>query len=351
MSNSNSLSYKDAGVDIDAGDALVQRIKSVARATTRPEVVGGLGGFGALCRIPQGYTSPLLVSGTDGVGTKLKLALQLARHDTIGIDLVAMCVNDLLVCGAEPLFFLDYYATGKLDVDTATDVVTGIGEGCKQAGCALIGGETAEMPGMYQDEDYDLAGFCVGVVEESEVITGDRVAEGDVLIGLASSGAHSNGYSLIRKVIEVSGVDISSSDESLDGQPIADALMAPTKIYVNAIKALQKAFGNDKLHAMSHITGGGLTENLPRVLPENLAAKIDTQSWQMPELFTWLQQHGNIKQSEMYRTFNCGVGFVIVMPAELAHQAIEILVTAGENAWVLGEMVARGADDQAVVYA
>lgn len=351
MSNPNSLSYKDAGVDIDAGDALVQRIKSVARATTRPEVVGGLGGFGALCRIPQGYTSPLLVSGTDGVGTKLKLALQLARHDTIGIDLVAMCVNDLLVCGAEPLFFLDYYATGKLDVDTATDVVTGIGEGCKQAGCALIGGETAEMPGMYQDEDYDLAGFCVGVVEESEVITGDRVAEGDVLIGLASSGAHSNGYSLIRKVIEVSGVDIASSDESLDGQPIADALMAPTKIYVNAIKALQKAFGNDKLHAMSHITGGGLTENLPRVLPENLAAKINTQSWQMPELFNWLQQHGNIKQSEMYRTFNCGVGFVIVMPAELAHQAIEILVMAGENAWVLGEMIARGADDQAVVYA
>ena len=350
MSNPNSLSYKDAGVDIDAGDALVQRIKSVARATTRPEVVGGLGGFGALCRIPQGYTSPLLVSGTDGVGTKLKLALQLARHDTIGIDLVAMCVNDLLVCGAEPLFFLDYYATGKLDVDTATDVVTGIGEGCKQAGCALIGGETAEMPGMYQDEDYDLAGFCVGVVEESEVITGDRVAEGDVLIGLASSGAHSNGYSLIRKVIEVSGVDIASSDESLDGQPIADALMAPTRIYVNAIKALQKAFGNDKLHAMSHITGGGLTENLPRVLPDNLAAKIDTQSWQMPELFTWLQQQGNIKQSEMYRTFNCGVGFVIVMPAELAHQAIEILVMAGENAWVLGEMIARGADDQAVVY-
>lgn len=350
MSNSPSLSYKDAGVDIDAGDALVQRIKSVARATSRPEVVGGLGGFGALCRIPQGYKSPLLVSGTDGVGTKLKLALQLARHDSIGIDLVAMCVNDLLVCGAEPLFFLDYYATGKLDVDTATDVVTGIGEGCQQAGCALIGGETAEMPGMYQDDDYDLAGFCVGVVEEAEVITGENVTEGDVLIGLASSGAHSNGYSLIRKVIEVSGVDISNSDEVLDGQPIADALMAPTKIYVNAIKALQKALGNEQLHAMSHITGGGLTENLPRVLPETLAAKIDTQSWQMPKLFNWLQQHGNIEQAEMYRTFNCGVGFVIVVPAELAHQVIDILVTAGENAWVLGEMVARGADGQAVVY-
>lgn len=351
MSNSSSLSYKDAGVDIDAGDALVQRIKSVAKATSRPEVVGGLGGFGALCRIPTGYTSPLLVSGTDGVGTKLKLALQLDRHDTIGIDLVAMCVNDLLVCGAEPLFFLDYYATGKLDVDTATSVVSGIGEGCQQAGCALIGGETAEMPGMYQDEDYDLAGFCVGVVEEAEVITGDNVAEGDILIGLASSGAHSNGYSLVRKVIEVSGIDIATSTETLDGQMIADAFMAPTKIYVKAIRALQQALGNDKLHAMSHITGGGLTENLPRVLPEGLSAKIDTQSWQMPELFNWLQKHGNIEQSEMYRTFNCGVGFVIVVPANHVDQAIDVLTQAGETAWKLGEMVARGTDEPAVVYA
>ena len=348
MSHSPSLSYKDAGVDIDAGDALVQRIKSVAKATSRPEVVGGLGGFGALCRIPQGYRSPLLVSGTDGVGTKLMLALQLQRHDTIGIDLVAMCVNDLLVCGAEPLFFLDYYATGKLDVDTATSVVTGIGEGCKQSGCALIGGETAEMPGMYSEEDYDLAGFCVGVVEESEVITGDNVAEGDVLIGLASSGAHSNGYSLIRKVIEVSGVDISSSDESLDGVPIADALMAPTKIYVKAIKALQEALGNANLHAMSHITGGGLTENLPRVLPEGLSAQIDTKSWQLPELFTWLQRHGNIEQHEMYRTFNCGVGFVIVVPAAQAEKAIAILTDAGETAWQLGTMVTRSGDLAAV---
>ncbi|PNK59758.1 phosphoribosylformylglycinamidine cyclo-ligase [Psychrobacter sp. FDAARGOS_221] len=348
-SQSTSLSYKDAGVDIDAGDALVQRIKSVAKATTRPEVVGGLGGFGALCRIPKGYESPLLVSGTDGVGTKLKLALQLDRHDTIGIDLVAMCVNDLLVCGAEPLFFLDYYATGKLDVDTAASVVTGIGEGCKQSNCALIGGETAEMPGMYQDEDYDLAGFCVGVVEESEVITGDNVAAGDVLVGIKSSGAHSNGYSLIRKVIEVSGVDIANSDETLDGKPIADALMAPTKIYVKSIQALQKQLGNIKLHAMSHITGGGFTENLPRVLPDNLAAKIDTNSWQMPELFSWLQKHGNIEQSEMYRTFNCGVGFVVVLPAEVADQAVTILNDAGEDAFKLGEIINR--TDDAVVYA
>ncbi|MAE40495.1 MAG: phosphoribosylformylglycinamidine cyclo-ligase [Psychrobacter sp.] len=348
MSDKPSLSYKDAGVDIDAGDALVQRIKSVAKATTRPEVVGGLGGFGALCRIPTGYTSPLLVSGTDGVGTKLKLALQLDRHDTIGIDLVAMCVNDLLVCGAEPLFFLDYYATGKLDVDTAATVVSGIGEGCKLANCALIGGETAEMPGMYQDEDYDLAGFCVGVVEEAEVITGKNVSEGDVLIALASSGAHSNGYSLVRKVIEVSGVDVTTSDETLDDQPIADALMAPTRIYVKAIKALQDTLGSSSLHAMSHITGGGLTDNLPRVLPDHLAASIDTTSWQFSELFNWLQTEGNISQAEMYRTFNCGVGFVIVVPEQQADKAIEILNDNGEQAWQIGEMVSREAD--AVVY-
>ncbi|WP_435978914.1 phosphoribosylformylglycinamidine cyclo-ligase [Psychrobacter sp. DM4] len=352
MSDKTSLSYKDAGVDIDAGDALVQRIKSVAKATTRPEVVGGLGGFGALCRIPTGYTSPLLVSGTDGVGTKLKLALQLDRHDTIGIDLVAMCVNDLLVCGAEPLFFLDYYATGKLDVDVAATVVTGIGEGCTLANCALIGGETAEMPGMYQDDDYDLAGFCVGVVEEAEVITGENVSEGDVLIALGSSGAHSNGYSLVRKVIEVSGIDVTTSDKQLDGQCIQDALMAPTRIYVKAIKALQDTLGSSALHAMSHITGGGLTDNLPRVLPDDLAASIDTSSWQFSELFTWLQTEGNIEQSEMYRTFNCGVGFVIVVPADKAQAAIDTLNDAGETAWQLGEMVKRGSDNsaEAVVY-
>ncbi|MFC0819469.1 phosphoribosylformylglycinamidine cyclo-ligase [Moraxella marmotae] len=347
MTQQTSLSYKDAGVDIDAGEALVSRIKSVAKATSRPEVMGGLGGFGALCRIPTGYKSPLLVSGTDGVGTKLKLALQLNRHETIGQDLVAMCVNDLLVCGAEPLFFLDYYATGKLDVDTAATVIAGIGDGCQLANCALIGGETAEMPGMYQDEDYDLAGFCVGVVEESEVITGDNVQKGDVLIALASSGAHSNGYSLIRKVIEVTGVDVAT--EQLDGQPLADALMAPTRIYVKSVNALQKSLGNANIHAMAHITGGGLTENLPRVLPEHLAARIDTSSWQLPSVFQWLQKGGNIDTLEMYRTFNCGVGFILVVPANKAEQAISELTASGEQVWQIGEIVERS--DKAVVYA
>lgn len=346
MTQQTSLSYKDAGVDIDAGEALVSRIKSVAKATTRPEVMGGLGGFGALCRIPAGYKSPLLVSGTDGVGTKLKLALQLNRHETIGQDLVAMCVNDLLVCGAEPLFFLDYYATGKLDVDTAATVITGIGDGCQLANCALIGGETAEMPGMYQDEDYDLAGFCVGVVEESEVITGDNVQQGDVLIALASSGAHSNGYSLIRKVIEVTGTDVAS--EKLGERSLADALMAPTRIYVKSVNALQKSLGNANIHAMAHITGGGLTENLPRVLPENLAAQIDTSSWALPEVFQWLQKGGNIETLEMYRTFNCGVGFILVIPADKAEQAMSELSASGETVWKIGEIVER--TDKAVVY-
>ena len=346
MTEQTSLSYKDAGVDIDAGEALVQRIKSVAKATSRPEVLGGLGGFGALCRIPQGYKSPLLVSGTDGVGTKLKLALQLNRHETIGQDLVAMCVNDLLVCGAEPLFFLDYYATGKLDVDTAATVISGIGDGCQLANCALIGGETAEMPGMYQDEDYDLAGFCVGVVEESEVITGDNVQQGDVLIALASSGAHSNGYSLIRKVIEVTGTDVAS--EKLGERSLADALMAPTRIYVKSVNALQKSLGNANIHAMAHITGGGLTENLPRVLPENLAAQIDTSSWVLPEVFQWLQKGGNIGTLEMYRTFNCGVGFILAIPADKAEQAMSELAASGETVWKIGEIIER--TDKAVVY-
>lgn len=346
MTQQTSLSYKDAGVDIDAGEALVSRIKSVAKATSRPEVMGGLGGFGALCRIPTGYKSPLLVSGTDGVGTKLKLALQLNRHETIGQDLVAMCVNDLLVCGAEPLFFLDYYATGKLDVDTAATVIAGIGDGCQLANCALIGGETAEMPGMYQDEDYDLAGFCVGVVEESEVITGDNVQQGDVLIALASSGAHSNGYSLIRKVIEVTGTDVAS--EKLGERSLADALMAPTRIYVKSVNALQKSLGNANIHAMAHITGGGLTENLPRVLPENLAAQIDTSSWALPEVFQWLQKGGNIETLEMYRTFNCGVGFILAIPADKAEQAMSELSASGETVWKIGEIVER--TDKAVVY-
>ncbi|WP_066800055.1 phosphoribosylformylglycinamidine cyclo-ligase [Moraxella oblonga] len=342
----SSLSYKDAGVDIDAGEALVQRIKSVAKATSRPEVIGGLGGFGALCRIPQGYKSPLLVSGTDGVGTKLKLALDLNQHDTIGQDLVAMCVNDLLVCGAEPLFFLDYYATGKLDVDVAESVIRGIGDGCKLSNCALIGGETAEMPGMYHGNDYDLAGFCVGVVEEEEVITGANVAQGDVLIGLASSGVHSNGYSLVRKVIEVSNTDLKTA--TLDGNPLKDVLLAPTKIYVKSINALQKELGNTSIHAMAHITGGGLTENLPRVLPDELSAQIELNSWQFPPVFQWLQEKGNIEQNEMLRTFNCGVGFVVVVPFDLANKAIDFLTTQGETAWKLGQIGKR--DDKAVVY-
>lgn len=346
MTTPTSLSYKDAGVDIDAGEALVSRIKSVAKATTRPEVVGGLGGFGALCRIPQGYKSPLLVSGTDGVGTKLKLALDLNWHDTIGQDLVAMCVNDLLVCGAEPLFFLDYYATAKLDVDTAEAVIKGIGDGCLLANCALIGGETAEMPGMYHGDDYDLAGFCVGVVEESEVITGQSVQEGDVLLALGSSGVHSNGYSLVRKVIEVAEADITT--ETLGDKTLAQLLMAPTKIYVKSIGALQKALGNTNIHAMAHITGGGLTENLPRVLPAELSAQINLDSWDLPPIFAWLQQQGNIAQSEMLRTFNCGVGFVVVIPKDKADQAIEVLKEQGEHVWQIGQIVRR--DELAVVY-
>ncbi|OAU99558.1 MULTISPECIES: phosphoribosylformylglycinamidine cyclo-ligase [Moraxella] len=348
MTDQTPLSYKDAGVDIDAGEALVARIKSVAKATSRPEVMGGLGGFGALCRIPTGYKSPLLVSGTDGVGTKLKLALQLNRHETIGQDLVAMCVNDLLVCGAEPLFFLDYYATGKLDVDTAATVIAGIGEGCQLANCALIGGETAEMPGMYQDEDYDLAGFCVGVVEESEVITGENVQKGDVLLALASSGVHSNGYSLVRKVIEVTNTDVNAHTLA-DGTKLADALMAPTRIYVKSVNALQKSLGNANIHAMAHITGGGLTENLPRVLPKNLAAQIDTSSWVLPEVFQWLQHGGNIDTLEMYRTFNCGVGFILVVPADQAKQAMNQLTAQGEQVWQIGQIIER--TDDAVVYA
>jgi phosphoribosylformylglycinamidine cyclo-ligase len=329
-----SLSYKDAGVDIEAGDHLVERIKSVAKRTTRPEVMGGLGGFGALCKIPKGYEEPVLVSGTDGVGTKLKLALQLNRHDTIGIDLVAMCVNDLLVCGAEPLFFLDYYATGHLNVDVAADVVTGIGEGCLQAGCALVGGETAEMPGMYEGEDYDLAGFCVGVVEHSKIIDGSKVQAGDVLIGLASSGAHSNGYSLVRKIIDVRQIDLNTD---VGGQPLADVVMKPTRIYVKPILELAKTID---IHAMAHITGGGLPGNLPRVLPNGTRAHIDTNSWTWPALFQFLQQQGNVDTYEMYRTFNCGVGMVLVVAADQVDAALAHLTAAGETAWVMGRIEA-----------
>ncbi|MFV8820078.1 phosphoribosylformylglycinamidine cyclo-ligase [Haliea sp. E17] len=329
-----SLSYRDAGVDIDAGNALVDRIKGVSKRTARPEVLGGLGGFGALCQIPAGYREPVLVSGTDGVGTKLRLAMDMGKHDTIGIDLVAMCVNDLVVAGAEPLFFLDYYATGALNVDTAAAVVEGIGRGCELAGCALVGGETAEMPGMYSGEDYDLAGFCVGVVEKSAIIDGSRVAPGDTLIGIASSGPHSNGYSLVRKIIEVSNASL---DQPLGAGTLGAALLAPTTIYVKAILDLIAAV---EVKSLCHVTGGGLLENLPRVLPANCAAKIDTGSWAWPEVFHWLQESGNVETREMYRTFNCGVGMVVCIAAADAGAAIERLAAAGHSAWVLGEITA-----------
>jgi phosphoribosylformylglycinamidine cyclo-ligase len=330
--NKPGLSYKDAGVNIDAGDELVKRIKGVAKRTRRPEVLGGLGGFGALCELPTGYKEPVLVSGTDGVGTKLRLAMDLGKHDTIGIDLVAMCVNDLVVAGAEPLFFLDYYATGALAVDTAVDVVEGIGRGCELAACSLVGGETAEMPGMYEGEDYDLAGFCVGVVEKSRIIDGSGVCAGDQLIGLASSGPHSNGYSLIRKIIEVSGADL---QETLGDASLGEILLTPTRIYV---KPLLKLFETVPVKALSHITGGGLLENLPRVLPDNTCARIDTGSWQWPEVFNWLQTEGGVDTREMYRTFNCGVGMVLCVAAEDSEKALHTLRDAGEEAWLLGEI-------------
>lgn len=337
------LSYKDAGVDIDAGNALVERIKGVSKATSRPEVMGGLGGFGALCQIPARYKEPVLVAGTDGVGTKLRLAMDLKKHDSVGIDLVAMCVNDLIVQGAEPLFFLDYYATGKLDVDAAADVVTGIGNGCKQSGCALIGGETAEMPGMYHGEDYDIAGFCVGVVEKENIIDGSKVASGDALIALGSSGPHSNGFSLIRKILEVSGAD---PLQSFGQTTLGETLLTPTRIYVKSALALIKQVD---VHAISHITGGGFWENIPRVLPKNCKAIIDESSWQWPEIFNWLQENGNISREEMYRTFNCGVGLVVAVAQPNVQQTIDTLHAAGEKAWVLGEVQALEAEEEAQV--
>ncbi|MGB0895422.1 MAG: phosphoribosylformylglycinamidine cyclo-ligase [Parashewanella sp.] len=342
MTNPTSLSYKDAGVDIDAGNALVDNIKSAVKRTHRPEVLGNLGGFGALCELPTKYKQPLLVSGTDGVGTKLRLAIDYQKHDTVGIDLVAMCVNDLIVQGAEPLFFLDYYATGKLDVNTATSVVNGIAEGCHQSGCALIGGETAEMPGMYEGEDYDLAGFCVGVVEKADVIDGTKVKDGDALIALASSGPHSNGYSLIRKVLEVSQAD---PKQELAGKPLIDHLLEPTRIY---IKPLLKLIEASEVHAMSHITGGGFWENIPRVLPENCKAVIDGSSWQWPVVFDWLKQNGNITEHEMYRTFNCGVGMIIALPNDKVDTALSLLESEGENAWLIGKIAARNDDEEQV---
>ncbi len=331
-----SLSYKDAGVDIDAGNALVERIKPAVARTRRPGVLGGIGGFGGLFELPlEGYRQPVLVSGTDGVGTKLKLAIEQGRHDGIGIDLVAMCVNDIVVTGAEPLFFLDYYATGCLDGEIAARVIEGIADGCAQAGAALIGGETAEMPGMYSEGDYDLAGFAVGVVEKAQIIDGSKVARGDILIGLASSGPHSNGYSLIRKILEVSGAD--PQTRLADGQRLIDALLAPTRIYV---KPLLELLERIDVHALAHITGGGLPENLPRVLPEGAAARIDAASWSRPAVFDWLQAQGGVVETEMYRTFNCGVGMVVCVAAGDADAAIEQLNAAGETAWRLGEVTA-----------
>ena len=338
-----SLSYKDAGVDIDAGNALVENIKGAVKRTTRPEVMGGLGGFGSVCQLPTGYKEPVLVAGTDGVGTKLRLAIDLNKHDTVGIDLVAMCVNDLIVQGAEPLFFLDYYATAKLDVDVASNVVSGIAEGCVQAGCALVGGETAEMPGMYHQGDYDIAGFCVGVAEKSRLLDGSKVAAGDQLIALAASGPHSNGFSLIRKVLEVNDTDTA---ELLNGKPLAEHLLAPTKVYVKSVLALLKEVD---VHALSHITGGGFWENIPRVLPNDAQAVINENSWQWPEIFNWLQEQGNITRHEMYRTFNCGVGMIIAVPAEQVETSLSILNQHGENAWHIGEIKQQGDQEEQVI--
>ena len=327
-----SLTYRDAGVDIDAGNALVERIKSVSRATTRPEVLGGLGGFGAMCAIPPGYSEPILVSGTDGVGTKLRLAMDLGIHDTIGIDLVAMCSNDIAVVGAEPLFFLDYYATGKLNVDVAAAVVSGIGKGCELAGAALVGGETAEMPGMYEGEDYDLAGFCVGVVERANIIDGTAVNSGDTLIALASSGPHSNGYSLIRKVLEVTGAD---AQQSCGEVSLGEALLAPTTIYNRPLLDLQQSVA---IKAMAHITGGGILENLPRVLPDGVGAIVQRDTWALPPVFQWLQSGGNIEDTEMLRTFNCGVGMILVTSPAEAPMALEKLQEWHIDAWQIGEI-------------
>jgi phosphoribosylformylglycinamidine cyclo-ligase len=332
VSEGRGMTYRDAGVDIDAGDELVERIKPHVARVRRPEVLAGIGGFGALVELPPGYRRPVLVSGTDGVGTKLRLAIDAGRHDTIGIDLVAMCANDIVVQGAEPLFFLDYYATGKLRVDVAEAVIRGIVEGCAQAGAALVGGETAEMPGIYSGEDYDLAGFCVGVVEKDRIIDGTAVRAGDTVIGLDSSGPHSNGYSLIRKLVALSGA---GSDTQLDGKPLLDRLLAPTRIYVKPLLALARQL---EVHAFAHITGGGLTDNIPRVLPDGLEAVLERRSWRHDPVFDWLQQTGRIEPAEMYRTFNCGIGMVVVLPQEHASQALTLLKAHGESAQVIGEI-------------
>lgn len=334
-SPSKGLSYRDAGVDIDAGDDLVERIKPLAKKTMREGVLAGIGGFGALFEVPKRYKEPVLVAGTDGVGTKLRLAFEWNRHDTIGQDLVAMSVNDILVQGAEPLFFLDYFACGKLTVDTAATVVGGIAKGCELSGCALIGGETAEMPGMYPPGEYDLAGFAVGAVEKSKIITGNTIIPGDVVLAIASSGAHSNGYSLVRKIIERAGAKPS---DDLGGRPLGDVVMAPTEIYV---KPLLKLISEIDVKGMAHITGGGLVDNIPRVLPENTQAVLHRDSWQMPELFRWLQMKGGVADVEMVRVFNCGIGMVVIVSPAQADAAIKSLSAQGLKAWTVGEVVER----------
>ena len=336
-SNPAPLSYRDAGVDIDAGDALVDRIKPFAKRTLRPEVMGGIGGFGALFELSKKYREPVLVSGTDGVGTKLKLAFQLDKHDTVGQDLVAMSVNDILVQGAEPLFFLDYFACGKLDVDTAADVIKGIAQGCELAGCALIGGETAEMPGMYPADEYDLAGFAVGAVEKADIIDGSRIAPGDVVLGLASSGAHSNGYSLIRKILERAKPNL---DADFYGRKLRDVVMAPTRIYVKSMLALMQEMPG-VVKGMAHITGGGITENVPRILRDGLTARIDASSWTLPPLFQWLQREGQVDMQEMYRVFNCGIGMAVVVAAQDAAAAARVLSAAGETVFTIGRIDVR----------
>ena len=328
------LSYKSAGVDIDAGNALVERIKPVAARTRIPGVLAGLGGFGSLFELPvDRYRQPVLVAGTDGVGTKLRLAIESGRHESVGIDLVAMCVNDIVVQGAEPLFFLDYYATGKLDVNAAAEVVEGIGKGCELAGCALVGGETAEMPGMYPVGDYDLAGFCVGVVEKSEILDGSRVTEGDVLIGLPSSGPHSNGYSLIRRIVEHSG---SSFEHEIEGRPLIDHLLEPTRIYVKPLLQLMQQV---QVHALAHITGGGISENLPRVLPRGCRAHIDLNAWPLPPIFAWLKQQGAVAETEMLKTFNCGIGMIVCVAAADQARTLDRLRLQGENPALIGRVV------------
>lgn len=342
--DAQGLSYRDAGVDIDAGDALIDKIKPFAKKTLRDGVLGVLGGFGALFEVPKRYQEPVLVSGTDGVGTKLKLAFQLNRHDTVGQDLVAMSVNDILVQGAEPLFFLDYFACGKLDVNTAATVIKGIATGCELSSCALIGGETAEMPGMYPDGEYDLAGFAVGAVEKSKIIDGSTIAEGDVVLGLASSGIHSNGFSLVRKIIEHANPDLNAP---FDGRTLADVLIAPTRIYVKPLRALMAKL---PVKGMAHITGGGLVENIPRVLREGLMAELDHSAWTLPPLFQWLQEHGGVADAEMHRVFNCGIGMAVIVSAADADAAVAELSAAGEQVWKIGRVRAsREGEAQTVV--